>query len=250
MNRPIVWFSCGAASAIAAKLAVEKYGDWCHVVYCDTSAEEHPDNVRFMHDVESWIGKKVTIIKSEKYGTVTDVFRDRKYMSGIKGAPCTVELKKVPRFAFQRGDDIHMFGFTLDEGKRIEEFEHNNFDLSFDWILYNNKILKSDCYKRLQEANIELPAMYKLGYKNNNCIGCVKATSPAYWWRTMIDFPEHFERRAKQSREIGCRLTRVKGERIFLDELKNYEAEVLPLVAKFWANQEDISCGPECAPNT
>jgi PP-loop superfamily ATP-utilizing enzyme len=42
MKRVLVWFSCGAASAVAAKLAVEKYGDQCEVLYCDTLAYEHP----------------------------------------------------------------------------------------------------------------------------------------------------------------------------------------------------------------
>lgn len=31
MKRRLVWFSCGAASAVAAKLAVDKYGDGCEV---------------------------------------------------------------------------------------------------------------------------------------------------------------------------------------------------------------------------
>ena len=34
MSRAVVWFSCGAASAIAAMYAVKKY-DNCDVVYCD-----------------------------------------------------------------------------------------------------------------------------------------------------------------------------------------------------------------------
>ena len=33
-------------------------------------------------------------------------------------------------------------------------------------------------------------------------------------------FPDIFNNRAKQSREIGARLVRVKGERIFLDKLE------------------------------
>lgn len=66
-QRIVVWFSCGAASAMAAKLAVEKYGERCIVVYCDTSKSEHPDNLRFLADVERWIGKPVLRIRSEKY---------------------------------------------------------------------------------------------------------------------------------------------------------------------------------------
>lgn len=50
-TRTLVWFSCGAASAVAAKLAVQKYGAACEVVYCDTLSTEHPDNGRFLTDV-------------------------------------------------------------------------------------------------------------------------------------------------------------------------------------------------------
>ena len=58
-----------------------------------------------------------------------------------------------------------------------------------------------------------------MGYPNANCIGCVKATSPTYWNHVRKMHPVQFEERAKQSREIGARLVRVKGERIYLDEL-------------------------------
>lgn len=245
-SRPVVWFSCGAASAVTAKLAIEKYGDCVEVVYCNTLAEEHPDNARFMADVESWIGKPITIIASEKYESISDVFEKRRYMSGVKGAICTVELKKNPRFAFQQPHDVHLFGFTYDEKQRIREFKSANFDLNLEWILFRNKVTKADCHARIKKAGIESPVMYSLGYKNNNCIGCVKSTSAAYWWRVMIDFPDVFALRCIQSRAIGCRLVRVKGKRIFLDELRQYESEVMPLVARFWANQEDVSCGPEC----
>lgn len=238
--RVVVWFSCGAASAVAAKLAVEKYGPVrTAVVYCDTMASEHPDNQRFFDDVERWIGRRIHRIRSEKYTTVDEVFEKRRYMSGIAGAPCTVEMKKVPRFEFQRADDVHIFGLTSDERRRIERFSQENFDLSLEWLLRDAGITKDRCLEIVEEAGIALPVMYGLGYKNNNCLGCVKATSTKYWNAIRRDFPEVFELRAKQSREIGARLTRVHGQRIFLDELPlDSDDGVL----------ENISCGPDCAP--
>lgn len=241
--RVVVWFSCGAASAIAAKLAVEKYGDACRIVYCDTLAAEHSDNARFMADVAAWIGREIEIIRSAKYASVDDVFEARKYLSGVAGAPCTVELKKVPRFTYQQPDDIHVFGFTVEEGDRIADFERNNPELSLDWILRDCGIGKKECFRRLESAGIRLPVMYDLGFSNNNCIGCVKASSPAYWARVRRHFPDHFARRADQSRRFGARLVRIDGERRFLDELP---ADVgLPL---FNEPEDDISCGPQCAP--
>lgn len=53
-RRTICWFSCGAASAVAAKLTLAdaaqgkpplETGVW--IAYCETGAE-HPDNERFL----------------------------------------------------------------------------------------------------------------------------------------------------------------------------------------------------------
>jgi phage terminase large subunit-like protein len=237
--RAISWFSCGAASAVASRLMLRKYGDDCVIVHCDTISTEHPDNERFFRDVECWLGTKITTIRSEKYEDINDVFEKTRYMAGIAGARCTTELKKVPRYAFQEPDDIHTFGFTADEARRIERFELNNPELSVDWVLLDAGITKDDCYQIIKDAGIAVPAMYQLGYNNNNCLGCVKATGARYWNMVRRDFPDVFEQRAAQSRELGVRLTRFKGERVFLDELPEDYLPAEPL--------EDISCGPECA---
>lgn len=236
-TRVLVWFSCGAASAVAAKLAVDKYGDRVEVVYCNTLASEHPDNERFLKDVERWVGKQVTIIRSQKYASVDEVFEKTRYMSGVSGARCTVEMKKLPRLKFQQPDDLHIFGLTADEGQRITRFTADHPDLDLEWNLQDAWLDKNDCLRVLVDAGIVLPAMYGLGYRNNNCIGCVKATSAKYWAMVRRDFPDVFERRARQSRELGVRLTRFKGERIFLDQL--------PLKG-IRGQLENISCGPDC----
>lgn len=239
--RVVAWFSCGAASAVCAKTALGMFPGRVTVVYCDTMSAEHPDNSRFFADVERWLGVSILKIKSDKFASVDEVFEKRRYMSGPEGAPCTVQMKKVPRFMFQRADDIHCFGFTADEKKRIEKFEKaNGIDMVLRWPLAERGITKKDCFKILTKAGIALPALYLMGYKNNNCLGCVKATSPAYWAKIKREFPEVFAKRAAQSREIGCRLIRVKGKRIFLDELPDGNFGRYKM--------EDISCGPDCRP--
>lgn len=239
MSKVIVWFSCGAASAVAARYTIEKYGSRAELVYCDTSSTEHPDNSRFMSDVEKWLDRRVKIIKSSTYSDVDDVFERTRYMAGIKGARCTTEMKKMPRFEYQEADDIHVFGMTSDEKKRAERLQQNNPELILDWVLLDNEVTKQDCYDIIRGAGIELPIMYQLGFKNNNCIGCVKATSIEYWKKVRKHFPEVFEKRVRQSRELGVRLTRLKGERIFIDEIPYDEGED-PVVT------EDVSCGPDC----
>jgi hypothetical protein len=108
MIRTLAWFSCGAASAVATKLTAE-----AEPVYCETGAE-HPDNERFLADCEQWFGRKVTRLKSDKYADTWDVWTKRRYLAGVQGALCTVELKAAPRIAFQRPDDIHILGYTAD----------------------------------------------------------------------------------------------------------------------------------------
>ena len=234
--RYVVWFSCGAASAVAAKLAVDLYGGECEVVYCDTLATEHPDNARFLADVERWIGRTVTVIRSAKYASIDDVFERRKYMSGVAGAICTTEMKKIPREAWQRESDTHIFGYTAEEWRRAENFEERNQSLHVEWILIENFITKARCLSMLSEAGIALPAMYGLGFEHNNCIGCVKSASPGYWNRTRRLFPEVFDRRARQSRAIGARLVVIQEERRFLDELP----------ADADAPDDTVECGPAC----
>lgn len=237
MSRRIVWFSCGGASAVTAKIATGLY-DNVEVVYCDVMGDEHPDNRRFFDDVQEWLGQPITTISSEKFASVDEVFAKRRYLAGIAGAPCTVEMKKVPRFAYQRADDIHLFGFTADEQQRIDKFTANNHDLQTEHLLMVRGITKDDCLEILENADIELPVMYLLGYRNNNCLGCVKATSARYWNMVRRDFPDVFDKRARQSREYGARLTRVRGLRVFLDELPADYLSDDPL--------ENVSCGPDC----
>jgi len=82
--------------------------------------------------------------------------------------------------------------------------------------------------------------MYRLGYANANCIGCVKATSPTYWNHVRKVHPLVFEERAIQSRRLGVRLVRHKGKRIFLDEL--------PIDAK-GQKMKSYECGIFCDTN-
>jgi len=238
-GRLLVWFSCGAASAVAAKLAVEQYADQypIEVCYCDTLAHEHPDNRRFLKDVSDWIGQEIKILKSHRYDTIYDVFRGERYLNGPNGAPCTRALKRVPRERYQDPWDYHVFGYTMEEAKRINDFESDNPSLQTIWILRDNKIGKSECYRRLRQAGIELPTMYKLGYKNNNCIGCVKGGA-GYWNKIRRDFPEYFWRMAALERELGFCLLRIKGEPVYLDELD-------PEAGHF-DEEPDIECGPQC----
>ena len=52
-TRVICWFSCGAASAVATKLALQMYKDHEIIIAYTEVIEEHPDNKRFLADCEA-----------------------------------------------------------------------------------------------------------------------------------------------------------------------------------------------------
>lgn len=249
MSRVLSWFSCGEASAVASKLAVEQYGERCEVLYCDTFAFEHPDNRRFLADCEKWMGREIKILRSEEYRDIYDVFDKTGWLIGPKGARCTTELKKNVRKEYQQVDDVHVFGFTTDEQQRVDRFYAENPDLFVNFPLIGAGISKANCRARVRAAGIEIPAMYRLGYKNNNCIGCVKG-GKGYWNKIRVDFPEAFARMAAQERKMGKNGIAInhdeyrdeRGKRVkvpvFLDEL--------PPDAGRYVAEPDIECGVLC----
>jgi hypothetical protein len=237
-----VWFSCGAASAVAAKKTIEKYGKTYIVkVLNNPIKEEHHDNVRFKTDVSDWLGVEIESVTNPSYPSCSavDVWDDRQYMSGIKGAPCTMLLKKEARRKWEMTNqcDYHVLGFTADEKNRHEAFINERPNTLP--VLIDAGITKSDCFREIKAAGIALPEIYNLGYPNANCIGCVKATSPTYWNHVRKQHPDVFDSRAEQSRSIGVRLVRHKGKRIFLDELSK-DAKGLPM------KNMDFECGIFC----
>lgn len=218
-SRVVSWFSCGAASAVATVLAAIKYGHRLEAVYCRVW-EEHEDNLRFLDDFVRVTGIPVKIIMNLEYeGSIYNVFAKRKFIKNQYGAPCTMVLKKDMRKAYQRPNDIQVFGYTIDEQDRADRFIDGNNEVDEDFILIDNHITKQDCYKYLTHLGLDLPVMYRLGYSNNNCVGCVKG-GMGYWNKIRVDFPERFDKMARLERLIGHAVNRDKKGPVFLDELE------------------------------
>lgn len=240
----VVWFSCGAASAVAARETLKLYGDTCNVRIVNSPVlEEGWDNRRFLADVEKWLGQKIEIATRSRYPncSAADVWETRKGMSFPRGAPCTSELKKEARYEFERDNQVdwHVLGFHAGEKRRHDRFvllERSNVIP----VLIDAGLSKEDCAAIIRKAGIELPLAYKMGLPNANCLGCVKATSPTYWNKIREVAPAVFHARAEQSRRLGAKLVRVRNKRIYLDEL-HPEAKGRPL-----SRLEMPECGLFC----
>jgi hypothetical protein len=232
-QRKICWFSCGAASAVATRIALQDKApnEEILIYYCDTGSE-HPDSIRFLKDCEKWFGRSIHILKSDNYEDVWEVWEKEKWLIGPKGARCTIEMKKKMRYSVEHIDDIQVWGYDISESERAERFKIQNPDMHISLPLIDNKVTKEECFAVLRNAGIELPAMYRMGYKNNNCIGCVKG-GMGYWNKIRKDFPEVFNRMAILERKLDIAILHEKPKgirkRVFLDELEpsrgNYKAE-------------------------
>jgi hypothetical protein len=88
MSRVICWVSTGAASMVAARFMLMEHPD-ALLVRCETMNEDE-DNYRFERDCERWLGRRVTILRSEKFGSVPEVWQRERYLSGVKGASCSL----------------------------------------------------------------------------------------------------------------------------------------------------------------
>jgi hypothetical protein len=210
-------------------MALAQYGPEV-VIACIDTRSEHEDNERFRADAEEWFGHEVTMLGSTEYYDIYDVFDRTGYLVGPGGARCTTELKKKVRWAFQQDGDLQVFGYTADkkDAKRAVRFAEGNPEVDPWFPLVERNLTKGDCLTLVERAGLVLPEMYLLGYRNNNCVGCVKG-GMGYWNKIRVDFPEIFEKMAEQERKMGHTILRDSGQPLWLDELDpnrgNYEAE-------------------------
>lgn len=196
--RRLVHFSCGAASAVAAKLTVARHSNV--VVVNAYVAEEHPDNRRFLQDVEGWLGVPVVQLRDTRFeASAYEVFRRVRLTKTRYGAPCTGRLKRQLLTAFRRPGDLSVVGFTVEEQARADRFIERE---PAEFPLIEAGLAKSDCLGMIERAGLRLPEMYRLGYPNANCIGCVKGGA-GYWNKIRRDFPQRFEQMAALEDEIG-----------------------------------------------
>jgi hypothetical protein len=233
-KRIVCWFSCGAASAVATKLAIaENAGKLPLVIAYTEVMEEHSDNKRFLAECEKWFGQDIVILGNDYYKrSIYETFKTS--AMNIRGAaPCTRVLKKQVRERYEQVGDRQVFGYTAEEQQRYDRFIDANNEVDV-WVpLIEKGLNKVDCLAMLQNAGIELPQMYKLGYLNNNCIGCVKG-GMGYWNKIRVDFPEQFDRMAK--------LERFKKQTIFKDR---YLDELKPTDGNY-PQEPDIECSIFC----
>jgi hypothetical protein len=212
----VSWFSGGITSAVATKIALQLYKN-VQPIFIETGGH-HADMPRFISDCEKWFGVSIKTLQDTRFKDHIDLCEKLRVTNFVSGAECSRTLKKRVRQKFQKEHEItgQVFGFEYDkkEINRAIRFKEQNPETNPLFPLIEKKLNKAGCMAIVAKAGIALPEMYKLGYSNNNCVGCVKG-GMGYWNKIRADFPEQFRRMAEVERKIGR--TCIKGK--YLDEL-------------------------------
>lgn len=202
LARIVCQFSCGAASAVATKLALAKYGARCVIVNAYIE-EEHPDNRRFAVDCEAWFGQPIVSLRDTTYdASAIKVFETVGFIKSRRGAACTLRIKRGLLDKWKQPGDVMVLGFTAEEVDRRDDFLDRNPGRVALFPLIERGLTKEDCKAMVERAGINLPAMYLLGYDNANCIGCVKG-GLGYFRAVREDFPVQFERLAQAEDKVA-----------------------------------------------
>lgn len=229
--KTISWFSAGCSSAVATKLLIKEIDE---IIYTHIE-DQHPDTMRFVKDCEQWFGKLIQILYP-RYKNVDTACRMASYIAGVKGAGCTSRLKIATRKEWEKTQTeelCYVWGMDINEKHRVERIPNSMPNQSHRFPLIEQGLTKESVHQILTASGIKRPAMYDLGYNNNNCIGCVKG-GKGYWNKIRRDFPDVFKTRSILEREIGHSC--ING--IYLDELPE---------SKGWEPVEiDGDCGIMC----
>lgn len=224
----ICWWSGGVTSAVACKLAIDLFGnDKCRVIMIDTQ-NEHEDTYRFKTDCEKWYELPIETITAigGKWQSIQDVWITRKSLNTATGAICSTELKRVVREKWEKENNFkhQIFGFEFDpkEFNRAKGMTMNHPKVKAIYPLLMYGLTKKDCLQIISDAKIEVPLVYKLGYKNNNCFktGCVQG-GIGYWQKIQREDVAKFNEMANMEHY----LSELKGEPVTMLKDQSNEAK-------------------------
>lgn len=226
MKDIICWWSGGITSAVACKLAIDKYGaDRCRIVFIDTKNEDQ-DLYRFKDDCAVWYNQEIETITSDVYGSIQEVWRKHLSLNVATGAICSYMLKRRVREKWEKTNNFshQVFGFedTKRERRRAESIALNHGHTNPLFPLIDAGMDKPDCLAFVSRAGLKVPRAYTLGFTCNNCLntGCISA-GISTWKKIQKEFPEKFDKMAAMEHE----LTDLKGKPVTMLKDQSNEAK-------------------------
>ena len=178
----IIGFSGGLASAVVAKIIIDKFGSNNTILLFHDTKTEPEDNCRFRLEISNYLG--VPITDNSDGRNIWEVFIDEGMLCNGRNTMCSRILKqeRSMRFMLSHQPAILYIGFTCEEWRRAQymfaRYSAKNVEVKFPLI--EQKITKDECRHRVENCwKIKPPQMYKWA-NHANCIPCVKGKK-AYW---------------------------------------------------------------------
>lgn len=194
----VMSLSGGVASAVAADRAIQRYGrDVVRLRFADTSWEDE-DLYRFLGDLQIRWGGQLECYRDGR--TPLEVAEDRQIIPNSQIAPCSSVLKSQPFMEWDRGSLkplTVLLGLDWRELHRVERMQAKYAPMADEGMFVDFPLLWKPYEFRpyvevVESWGIEMPRLYRYGFKHNNCGGrCVKQ-GIREWLRLRDVFPDRF----------------------------------------------------------
>ncbi len=202
MSRNIIALSGGLASAYTADFVLKNI-DCNAILYFNDTKWEHEDLFRFLKDLENYWNKEIFF--DVNGSSPEDIFYEKNFLGNNRVPLCSRFLKAemLQKFA-QKGDTL-FFGIDLLEKHRAVRIAqvYSNLEMKTRFPLIENEILKPEIYKWLKNIGIEIPALYKMGFKHNNCSGGCVRSGKKQWLHLLKVLPKVYEERERVENEFS-----------------------------------------------
>lgn len=208
LNRVIVALSGGIASAWCGEWALREFPKDKVILYFNDTKWEHKDLYRFLKDLEKFWKHEITYDSDGR--SVEDVFFDSNAIANDRMPFCSRILKAERLQKFYEHNDLIIFGIGIKEKHRAERIinvyknvsETTGKNVFLRFPLIQNKVTEQEMKSWLKSINIEMPELYKLGFKHNNCSGgCVRATIKQ-WIHLYKVLPEIYSQREQAEENV------------------------------------------------
>jgi len=195
-NRHIVCLSGGIASAAMAQWVEDNIGGDI-IYYFNDVKWEHPDLYRFLKDLERVLNIKITYDNNGM--NPEEIFYKNKMLGSNRTPLCSKILKAEMLQKFVKEGDTLYFGIDTQEIHRAARITpiYERFGCKCVFPLIDNFIFKDNAFQIIKDLGIEIPQMYKDGFKHNNCSGGCVRSGRNQWLSLLRKYPDVYADRER-----------------------------------------------------
>jgi 3'-phosphoadenosine 5'-phosphosulfate sulfotransferase (PAPS reductase)/FAD synthetase len=208
----IVALSGGLASGYCAHLALSRHPKEDVVLYFNDTKWEHPDLYRFLDDLAKAFNHPIT--RDDDGRSVDDLCFDMRALPNNRMPFCSRVLKaeRLKHF-FQNGDTI-VFGIGPDEAHRAQRIAESYYEFGKrkgKWAkllfpLIAERVSKEEILSFYGRMGIDIPLLYKLGFKHNNCSGGCVRSGKKQWLHLLRVLPDIYRMREETENLVSSHL--------------------------------------------